>query len=217
MKNKIALYDIIFYVAVPLIVWKFGRGYLGEYYAMLLSSVPGILYSVYRFYEVKKLNTLGLFMLINLLMGTFTDVIAAWADDPPIQLLWNKVYYLYALGVFFLVTVLINKPITMYFAVDVAELQGSNREELLAMYREKKVLTIFKWITFGFAFRDFLFASIKVWLISEYGVDAFTKGMILRQALNWGMTLIFAIGFVYIAKITGTFSMDDDKEEDEKK
>ncbi|MGM0866333.1 MAG: hypothetical protein ACQEWF_16795 [Bacillota bacterium] len=54
MKRNFVLLDLLIYVALPLFVWNIMRDYIGDYYAMLLSSVPGIIgLSFYR-NEVSK-------------------------------------------------------------------------------------------------------------------------------------------------------------------
>ncbi|WP_374056177.1 hypothetical protein [Rossellomorea sp. FM04394] len=76
MKKNFVLLDLLMYVALPLFVWNIMRDYIGDYYAMLLFSVPGIIYTVYRFIEMKKVNTFGLFILVTLIVGTLIDVLA---------------------------------------------------------------------------------------------------------------------------------------------
>lgn len=53
-------------------------------------------------------------MIVTLIIGTLIDVLAGSA----IQLLWNNVIYAYVMSGFFLLTILIKKPITLYFALD---------------------------------------------------------------------------------------------------
>ncbi|MCA1054334.1 hypothetical protein LCM10_04985 [Rossellomorea aquimaris] len=197
MQKNIVLGDIIFYLIFPIVIWNISRDYIGDYYAMLLSSVPGIIYSVIRFILLKKVNLFGLFMIGTLLAGTLVDVLSGSA----LNLLWNNVYYSYGIGLFFILTILFNRPITLFFALDFVEMQGYDRKEMRTIFYQKRILNLFKLITFGFAFRDILLASIKVWLISEYGVEAFDKGLILRQILSWTLTGVTIYGFIYISKI----------------
>ncbi|MGP4081866.1 VC0807 family protein [Pseudalkalibacillus sp. R45] len=197
MKKYIALLDIIFYVIFPLVVWHYGREIIGDYYAMLVSSVPGILYSIYRFYEIKKLNVFGIFMLGNLIISTLLDVLAGSA----IQLLWNNVFYGYALAVLFAGTIVFKKPIALYFGLDLMELQGMEKARLKPLFHKKKIYLVFVLITLAFALRDVIQATFKIWLINEYGVEAFDKGIIARQVISWGTSILTVIGFVYISKL----------------
>ncbi|MFI8575653.1 VC0807 family protein [Rossellomorea aquimaris] len=197
MKRNFVLLDLLIYVALPLFVWNIMRDYIGDYYAMLLSSVPGIIYTVYRFIEMKKVNTFGLFILVTLIVGTLIDVLAGSS----IQLLWNNVYYAAALSLFFFITMLLRKPISLFFGLDFAELQGYDRTFSKRLFYKKPLYRIFQLITLCFALRSGILAFVKAWLILEYGVEAFDKGIILRQAFSWIMTGITVAGFIYIGKI----------------
>ncbi|CAN7494048.1 VC0807 family protein [Rossellomorea sp. LjRoot5] len=197
MKKNIVLLDLMIYVALPLFVWNIMRDYTGDYYAMLLSSVPGIIYSIYRFIEMKKVNTFGLFILVTLIIGTLIDVLAGSS----LQLLWNNVYYGATLSFFFFLTMSIGKPLPLYFGLDFAELQGYDRTFSKRLFYKKPLYRIFQWITLCFAMRSGLLAIVKAWLILEYGVEAFDKGIILRQAFSWIITGITVAGFFYIGKI----------------
>ncbi|MCA0972005.1 hypothetical protein LCM20_15470 [Halobacillus litoralis] len=198
MKQKnTALLDVIFYLIFPLAVWHLMRDVIGDYYAMLLSSVPGILYTVYRFYALKKVNVFGIYMIATLVVGTLIDVLSGSA----IRLLWNNVIYAYVMSGLFLVTILVRRPIALYFGVDFAEMQGYDRTFSKRLFFKKKLLRIFNWIVFGFALQDMLLATLKVWLIREYGVDAFDEGLILRQVVSWGLTIPVVLGFFHIGKV----------------
>lgn len=197
MKKNIVLWDLMIYVALPLFVWKILRDYTGDYYAMLLSSVPGILYTIYRFIEMKKVNTFGLFILFTLIIGTLIDVLAGSS----LQLLWNNVYYAAGISLFFLGTMVLRRPITLYFGLDFAELQGHDRTFSKRLFYKKPLYILFQLITLSFALRSGILAIVKAWLIMEYGVEAFDKGIILRQAFSWIMTGVTIIGFFYIGKI----------------
>ncbi|MBM7583826.1 hypothetical protein JOC86_000363 [Bacillus pakistanensis] len=60
---------------------------------------------------------------------------------------------------------------------------------------------IFNLITLSFVLRSGVLAVIKTYLILEYGVEAFDKGIIVRQVLSWLLTGISVLGFLYIGKI----------------
>ncbi|WP_237582644.1 VC0807 family protein [Pontibacillus yanchengensis] len=161
--NKFVLLDIICYVIFPLVIWHMLRDVIGDYYAMLLSSVPGIIYTVYRFKALKKVNVFGIYMISNLIIGTLIDVLSGSA----INLLWNNVYYAYAVAGLFLFTIIIKKPIALYFALDFTELQGFDRQINKKLFFHKKIYYIFNWIVVAFALQNIILASIKAWLITK--------------------------------------------------
>ncbi|WP_113926641.1 VC0807 family protein [Bacillus sp. P14.5] len=197
MKKNIVLLDLIFYAALPLLFWNVFRDDIGDYYAMLFSSVPAILYSAYRFWEMKRVNVFGIYLITTLVIGTLIDVLAGSA----LQLLWNNVYFSIAMCLFFLITILFQKPITLYFGLDFAELQGYDRKFCRKLYEQKQLFRVFQWITIVFAVRSGVMAGANAWLITEYGVEAFDKGILLKQAFSWVMTGITVAGFFYVGKI----------------
>jgi hypothetical protein len=164
---------------------------------MLVSAVPGMVYTVYRFLSIRRINFFGIFMIANLVIGTLLDVLAGSA----LQMLWNGVYYSAALALLFLATMAANKPIFLYISLDIVEMQGANRQVMKQRFFQKDVLSLFHWITFAFALRDLLLAGIEAWLIARYGVEAFNKAKILRQAISWGIYGLCCICFVRISKL----------------
>jgi len=197
MKKNIIVLDLIFYVGLPLFVWHVLREHVGDYYAMLLTSVPGIFYSLYRFKEMKKINVTGIFILASLVIGTVVDLLSGSA----LQLLWNNVYYSAVVGVFFLLTMVFKNPLALYFAIDIAELQGQDREFSKKLYFQKRLFVIFQVLTFIFALRSGVFAGVNSWLIQQHGVEAFDNGILIKQVLGWVMTIFTVIGFVYVSKV----------------
>lgn len=197
LRNKIIILDLIFYVGLPLLVWNVFRDVIGDYYAMLASSVPAIIYSLYRFYEVKKINITGIYIITTLVIGTLIDVLAGSA----IQLLWNNVFYNMAISIFFLSTLVFKRPMALYFGLDFAELQGHDRLFCRHLFNQKKLLMIFQLVTLVFALRSGVFAAIKAWLIVEFGVEAFDKGILVRQVIGWVFTGLTMFGFFYLTKV----------------
>lgn len=140
VNKNVVVWDLICYVVFPLVIWHATREYVSDYYAMLISSVPGIIYSIVRFILIKKLNVFGIFMIANLVIGTLIDVLSGSA----MNMLWNNVYYLYILPFLFLLTALINKPLYLYFSLDFVEMQGHNRKKMKELFYQKRILTVFK-------------------------------------------------------------------------
>src|SRR5690625_3080994 len=124
MNRKLALLDLIFYIGIPLIIWNQGRDLFGDYIAMLLSTIPGIIYTVYRFGKARQFNIIGGVIISQLLIGTTLDLIAGSAE----QMLWNLIYYGLVLGGVFALFLLIRRPLALYFAVDFVALQGYDKE-----------------------------------------------------------------------------------------
>ena len=90
MKKNSTLWDLVFYVAIPLVIWhmrdKIG---LSDYMAMVISAGIGIVYGLYMFNKQKKLNVFGTFILTDLIITMLITVFSGSA----MNLLWNNVYY----------------------------------------------------------------------------------------------------------------------------
>jgi hypothetical protein len=102
---------------------------------------------------------------------------------------------------FFVGTMILTRPLALFFALDVAELQGYDRKFSKHFYYHKPLLVIFQGITLVLALRSGIFAGVNSWLILEYGVEVFDKGILLKQVLGWFISAITVIGFLYIGKV----------------
>lgn len=195
MKNVVLL-DVLFYFIFPVALWNITKEPLGDYHAMLLSAVPGFLYTVIRTIKTKRINLFGVFILFTLSVSTIIDLVAGSG----INLLWNNVYYQAALAIFFICTIFFRKPIVLYFSLDFTELQGFDRNKMKALFYRKDLYTIFLLITLGFGLRNGILAVIKTWLILKYGVEAFDEGIIIENIVSWGMYGLCFYGFFVINK-----------------
>ncbi len=164
---------------------------------MLLSSGPGIVYSFYRFWSIKKANVFGIIIITNLILQTFIKVSAGSA----LQILWNEVIYTFAFAGFFLATMIFRRPITLFFALDFAELQGYDRQFSKKLFFQKKLFAIFQFTTLLLAFRETVLAFLKIWLIHKYGVDAFDKALILRNTFSWAVIGVIILAFIQVGKM----------------
>ncbi|MFD3447752.1 VC0807 family protein [Microbacteriaceae bacterium 4G12] len=197
MKQKnTALFDIIFYVVFPFVVWKFSKGIIGNYYAMLLSSVPGIIYTLYRFQKDRQFNVTGLFIIGTLIIGTIVDLVSGSAK----AMLWNDAYYHIVLGIAVMGTVLIKKPLTLFFAVDIAAIQGSERAESYQLYKQAPLFRYFQYFTLFYGGQYIAVSFLKMYLISVFGVDGYGQMKVLMTAVNWVIAFGIGVGFVLISQ-----------------
>ncbi|MEQ6356007.1 VC0807 family protein [Lysinibacillus sp. M3] len=88
----------MFYAGLPYVIWNFGREPLGDYTAMLISTIPGIVYTIYRFILDKQFNITGLLILCSLALGTTVDLLSGSAE----QMIWNGVYQVFFIHFFIL-------------------------------------------------------------------------------------------------------------------
>lgn len=196
MKNKVVLYDLLFYLAIPFIVWKLGRDPLGDYYAILLSTAPGFCYSLFRFIVLKQFNFTGLFIISTLLISTLIDLLSGSAEN----MLWNQVYYGIAMGTFLLITILLKRPLALYFAVDMSALQGYQRESSFEFYKTKKLFTYLQLLTGLYMFKSYFNSGVKGYLVYKYGVEQYDLILLVLRISSWIFTGLILIGLLLVNK-----------------
>ncbi|MGP4071656.1 VC0807 family protein [Piscibacillus sp. B03] len=192
--NKHVGYDILFYLVIPLLIWNYGRDLMGDYYAILLSTIPGFLYTIYRFIEQRQINLTGVFVISTLLISTMVDILSPDAET----MLWNQVYLGYAFASVFLISMLIKKPLALYLAVDFAYLQGYKRKNSMELFKTKGIFILYQLLTAIFFIRGIFQSYFKSWLLQVYGVDGYSQVLIYLKITGWIFGGIITAGFFYI-------------------
>ena len=186
--------ELLFYAALPYAIWKLGRDPFGDYAAMLLSTIPGIIYTVYRFAKDRQFNITGLFILCSMLIGTMVDLLSGSAE----QMIWNNVY----LGLFytfvFVILFIVKHPFPLYVAVDFAYLQGYARKDSKALFFQKGIFRWFQLIQIVFIIRGLVMAGITVFLLRKYGIDSYGDMLIYKRVAGWVFSGIVMGMFFYI-------------------
>ena len=196
--NKYFIFlELLFYAVLPYAIWKFGREPFGDYAAMLLSTVPGIIYTVYRFAKDRQFNVTGLFILSSMLIGTTVDLLAGSAE----QMIWNNVY----LGLFYtfiyVILFIIKKPFPLYVAIDFAYLQGYARKDSKTLFFQKGIFGWFQLIQVVFIIRGLVMAGITVFLLRKYGIDSYGDMLIYKRVAGWVFSGILTGMFFYISVV----------------
>ncbi|WP_042150177.1 VC0807 family protein [Paucisalibacillus sp. EB02] len=193
MKKKLILLDMICYVALPFLIWNYGRELLGDYPAMLISTIPGFIYTVYRFVVERQFNIAGLFIIGSLFINTTVNLLSGSAE----QMLWNGVY----LGLFYalihFIVFIIKRPLALYFAVDFVYSQGWSRNESTPVFYMKGNFKWFQIIQILFIIRGLFIAGLKMWLLQKYGVEGYNQMLIYRQISEWLFGLLITAIFIY--------------------
>ncbi|MEN1934747.1 VC0807 family protein [Paenibacillus sp. 102] len=193
-QNKKVVFDLIFYLVFPFVIWKFAKTHIDPYYAMLISSVPGILYTLYCFKKEKQLNVTGFFILITLIANTTVDLLSGSAE----RMLWNDAYYHIVLGLIVICTIFIKKPLMLYFAADIAVLQGHDRDKSRILYRDKLIYPALQYLTLFFGLQFILKSFLKIYFISVFGVEGYGEMRAIMTAVGWGISICIGIGFVWV-------------------
>ena len=193
-QNHKALYDIVFYLIFPFVIWKFGKHYVDAYYAMLISSVPGIFYTLYCFKKERQFHVTGFFILITMIVNTSVDLLSGSAE----KMLWNDVYYHITLGTLVICTIFIKQPLMLYFAADYAALQGYDRKESQVLYRDPRLFPSFQYFTLFFGLQFILLSFVKIYMISKFGVDGYGEMKALMTGIGWFVSIGIGAGFLWV-------------------
>ncbi|MEI6574604.1 MAG: VC0807 family protein [Bacteroidota bacterium] len=194
--NKRFLLDLIMYLGIPLLIWNTCRSLMGDYLAMLLSTVPGIIYTVYTVIKERHVSLTGSFILATAIIGGILDVYSKSAN----QMLYNMIYMNTGLVLFWIFTMLIKKPMAMFFFIDYAYLQGVPKAHSRVLYKQNPLFKYFFYLTTFLVFRDLSDIFLRLLLINVYGVDGFSKIKIITQVWDTIMTVLFVYGIIFIIK-----------------
>ncbi|MDP4083146.1 MAG: VC0807 family protein [Bacillota bacterium] len=191
------LWDIVFYFLLPIILWEIGREYLPDYIAMIISSLPGIFYSFQRWFQTGKLYFTRVFLLINIVAELSIDLLSGSA----LQLLWNTAFYSLVLCFIYLVSCILNKPLFLYFSLDLLVQQGYDRQLSKEVFVEKAALSVLKKLTFINGLRELIYAMTLMHQIKIMGVGVYTFSILLDQLFTFLISVISMIGFIYLYKL----------------
>ena len=192
--KRFVLLELLFYIALPYIIWNYGRDPFGDYVAMLFSTIPGFIYTIYRFVLDKQFNITGLFILGSLVLGTTIDLLSGSAE----QLIWNRVYLSLFYTFLYFVALIIKRPFSLFFAVDFAYLQGHDRKESRTLFNQKGIFRWFQWIQVVFIIRGLFMAGLTVFLLKKYGIDSYGNMLIYKQVAGWVFSALIMGMFFYI-------------------
>lgn len=211
MKNKLIAFEFLFYAVLPLAIWNIGRDILGDYGAMLASTVPGLIYTIFRFIIDRQFNILGTFTLASLAVNTTVNLLSGSAE----QMLWNGVYLSIFYIVLHFVFLVIKHPLSLYFAADFAFLQGYAREDSKKLFFTKGIFKWFQFIQSMFVIRGIFVVAITVYLLNRYGVEGYNSMLIYKQIINWSFSIIITVLFFYINVPVKKYLQDlnEDKEQ----
>jgi hypothetical protein len=194
--NKHTLLDLLFYLGFSLVIWNTCRPLLGDYLAMLFSTLPGIIYTVYTFIKEKQYSVTGLFILATMIVSCILNLDSRTAH----QMLWNYVYMNIGLVIFWCLTILAKRPMAMYFFIDYAYLHGVPKEHTRVVYRQMPYIRYFIFLTSFLAIRDFSNILIRIHLIRFYDVGGYNKISIITQGWSMITTIMFIYGIILIIK-----------------
>ena len=161
---------------------------------MLASTIPGIIYTIYRFAIDKQFNITGLFVLSSLAIGTIVDLLSGSAE----QMIWNGVYLGLLYSAFHFILFLVKRPLSLYLAVDFVYLQGDPRKESKELFYQKGIFKYFQIIQILFVVRGLCMAALTAFLLNLYGIDGYTSMLIYKQVVAWIFSIVLMGLFFYL-------------------
>ena len=195
MKQRILL-EFVFYLVIPLIVWNVGHETIGDYYAMLLTAIPGCIYTMCIFIIDKRYNMTIIYVVSSLLIGRVMDLLSGSAES----MLWNTVYISIASIILWIASIIIKKPMGMYFFMDYAYLKGYSQESLKAICAKQELFKYYIYFTSFLIIRDLEGALLKIWFIDKYGVAGFNKIIVYMNINGYIFAVLTFVVAVYIEK-----------------
>lgn len=188
--------DLLFYLGIPLLLWNVFREDLGDYTTILVGMVPAVVYTVVMLIIKKEWNVTGIFFLSIISLNWILNLFSNTAE----QELWNGVYMSVISIAFYALTLLVKRPIGMYFFVDYAHAKGVPRKESFAKYKSKENFHHFVNFTLFLGLREILQGGIKSYLIITKGVEGFNHIQIITTVLGYTFTAIMIFYVMYILK-----------------
>jgi hypothetical protein len=195
MKRKILL-DAFFYLIVPLLMWNLFRENLGDYLTILFGMIPAVIYTALSAIIQKEWNVTGIFFLSIISMNFLFNLLSKTAE----QELWNGVYMSVISFSFYLVTIVVKKPIGMYFFIDYAFAKGIHRKASKELYSSSNNFHYFVEFTLFLMVREVIVGAVKSFLIFKNGVSAFNTIQITGSVLGYVFTGLTVLYVIYILK-----------------
>jgi hypothetical protein len=195
MKKKIAL-DLFFYLAVPLLAWNLLRGHFSDYLLILVGLVPGLAYTFAGFMLEREWSVSGVFFLTIICLNLAMNLLSSTAEEE----LWNPVWLSYLSIAFYAVTMLVRRPIGIYFFIDYAYSRGVPRDRSRALYRSKANFHYFYKFTAFLMLREAAAIVVKTGMIERLGVAGFNRIQLASSVINYAFTGLLVLFVIYILR-----------------
>ena len=169
--------DLLFTLFLPMIIWNVGKDALGDYYAILLSTVPGFIYGLTIFILSKRFNLFGFFLLFNLLLGGLVDILSGSMEN----MLRNQMYISFGYALIILGLLIIKRPLPLYFIVDIAVSMGYDRKESMEFFRQPVLYRLILFMTITSIFQNIASGLIKGLYLYMDGAIEYTFILLIRR------------------------------------
>lgn len=188
--------DVLFYFFVPIVIWRYGQVYIGEYLAMFFSAFSTIAYSIYKFKRDKQYNFTGLFVVSFILLNLFMNL----TTDSALRILYNTFYLNIARLVIFIISIIISKPLAKVFYLDYRTMYGEEKNNVKRFIDNQKFKLFFIFITVIFTLREAATAAVRYYFLESYGVLATERIIFYSRIVTYIFAIMIGIAVYYIDK-----------------
>ncbi len=115
-------------------------------------------------------------------------------------MIWNGVYLGLFYTLLYFVTLIIKRPLSLYFAVDFAYLQGHAPKDSKALFYQRGIFKLFQFIQVIFIIRGLFMAGLTVYLFKKYGIDGYGDMLIYKQIAGTIFSL-FILGMYFYTNV----------------
>ncbi|CAB3774497.1 VC0807 family protein [Paraburkholderia humisilvae] len=191
MKRRIFI-ELLIYLGLPLLSWNLLRGHMSDYGLILVGLVPGLLYTIATVVLKKEWSVSGVFFLVVIVLNLLVDLASSNAN----QALWNPVWLSCTVLTFYMLTMLLKRPLGMFFFIDYAHGMGVPRERARMLYRHPRNIHHFYKFTVLLMLHEIASIAIRSVLLNRYGVNGYNQIQVSTSVVNYvftGFTIIYVI------------------------
>lgn len=195
MIRKILL-DILFYFVSPILFWNFLREYLGGYYTLLAATIPGTIYAIASYVKEKEHRVAGYVLFFGMLLARLMDL---WVDTPE-GILWNDVRINVIYCLLWGGSILIRKPVGLYFFLNYASYRGLNYQESKKSFSRPPFVKYFYYFTLLLLVQDAWMALLYTALIKAYGIEGYNRILLISTCFNYLNIGLIVVSVILIIK-----------------
>lgn len=186
--------DLIFYLGLPLLIWNFGRNWVGDYLAMFSSAGCGIGYTAWRFSRDRRYNATGLIIVGGITLNLFLNIIS----DSALGILYNSLILNGTLVTLYSVSLIVRRPLGRVFYIDYRRMHGEDPHASAAKAALMEKRIYFDYLTALFVIREGTMLSVKWLMLRNLGVEGAGVVILVNRLVSYtfiGMIalMIFAI------------------------
>ena len=120
--------------------------------------------------------------------------------DTPEGILWNDVRINVIYCLLWAVSILIRKPIGLYFFLNYASYRGLNYHESKKSFSRKPFVKYFYYFTLLLLAQDAFMALLYTVLIKTYGIEGYNKILLISTCFNYLNIGLIVVSVIFIVK-----------------